>query len=122
VRSRGDAGYELTSSGVVIEHDLERRFKDVHTGVQIVLADREGRGDAEDSTHSGQLDDIHVQASFETGRGDRLPPSALAIAWQDDIDARPVRQFVETARMLPAHDLVPTATRLGSETIANVAR
>jgi LysR substrate binding domain len=57
---------------------------------------------------------------------DGLPPSALAIAWRNDMDARPVRQFVETARMLAAHDLVPTATpastRLGSETIANVAR
>jgi DNA-binding transcriptional LysR family regulator len=57
---------------------------------------------------------------------DGLPPSALAIAWRNDMDARPVHQFVETARTLAAHDLVPTATpastRLGSETIANVAR
>ncbi|WP_026196898.1 LysR family transcriptional regulator [Sciscionella marina] len=39
-----------------------------------------------------------------------LPPSPLAIAWRNDLDAGPVHQFVETARMLAALDLVPSAT------------
>lgn len=39
-----------------------------------------------------------------------LTPSSLAIAWRNDMDAPPVRQFVETARMLAALDLVPSAT------------
>lgn len=38
---------------------------------------------------------------------DGLPPSALAIAWRNDMDAPPVNDFVETARMLAALDLVP---------------
>lgn len=54
-----------------------------------------------------------------------LPPSPLAIAWRNDMDARPVQQFVETARMLAVLDLVPTATpaagRQLKATIANVA-
>ena len=40
---------------------------------------------------------------------DGLPPSPLAIAWRNDMNARPVQQFVETARMLAALDLVPAA-------------
>ena len=40
---------------------------------------------------------------------DGLPPSALAIAWRNDLDAPPVDDFVETARMLAALDLVPCA-------------
>lgn len=40
---------------------------------------------------------------------DGLPPSALAIAWRNDMDAPPVNDFVETARMLAALDLVPGA-------------
>lgn len=55
-----------------------------------------------------------------------LPPSPLAIAWRNDMDARPVQQFVETARMLAALDLVPAATPAADGTlslaIANVAR
>ena len=38
-----------------------------------------------------------------------LPPSTLAIAWRNDMDAQPVKDFVETARMLAALDLVPQA-------------
>lgn len=38
-----------------------------------------------------------------------LPPSSLAIAWRNDMDAPPVNDFVETARMLAALDLVPGA-------------
>lgn len=37
-----------------------------------------------------------------------IPPSPLAIAWRNDIDAAPVQQFVNTARRLAAMDLVPT--------------
>lgn len=40
---------------------------------------------------------------------DGLPPSSLAIAWRNDMDAPPVNDFVETARMLAALDLVPGA-------------
>jgi DNA-binding transcriptional LysR family regulator len=36
-----------------------------------------------------------------------LPPSPLAIAWRNDMDAPPVNDFVETARMLATLDLVP---------------
>ena len=36
-----------------------------------------------------------------------LPPSPLAIAWRNDMDAPPVNDFVETARMLSTLDLVP---------------
>ena len=38
-----------------------------------------------------------------------LPPSTLAIAWRNDMDAPPVDDFVETARMLAGLDLVPGA-------------
>ncbi|MGY5883173.1 LysR family transcriptional regulator [Modestobacter lacusdianchii] len=40
---------------------------------------------------------------------DGLPPSTLAIAWRNDMDAPPVNDFIETARMLAALDLVPGA-------------
>jgi DNA-binding transcriptional LysR family regulator len=40
---------------------------------------------------------------------DGLPPSPLAIAWRNDMDAPPVTDFVETARMLAGLDLVPGA-------------
>lgn len=57
---------------------------------------------------------------------DGLPPSPLAIAWRNDMDARPVQQFVETARTLAALDLVPSARPASAEvhwgTIANIAR
>jgi DNA-binding transcriptional LysR family regulator len=57
---------------------------------------------------------------------DGLPPSPLAIAWRNDMDARPVQQFVETARMLAALDLVPSAKPASGDghpgAIANVAR
>jgi DNA-binding transcriptional LysR family regulator len=57
---------------------------------------------------------------------DGLPPSPLAIAWRNDMDARPVHQFVETARMLAALDLVPSAIPASSGAqwgaIANIAR
>lgn len=57
---------------------------------------------------------------------DDLPPSPLAIAWRNDMDARPVQQFVETARMLAALDLVPFASPAASDSqtgaIANIAR
>lgn len=57
---------------------------------------------------------------------DDLPPSPLAIAWRNDMDARPVHQFVEIARKLAALDLVPTVTPISgghsNATIANVAR
>lgn len=36
-----------------------------------------------------------------------LPPSPLAIAWRNDMEAPPVDDFIETARMLAALDLVP---------------
>lgn len=39
-----------------------------------------------------------------------LPPSPLAVAWRNDMDAQPVRDFVEAARMLAALDLVPSST------------
>jgi hypothetical protein len=38
-----------------------------------------------------------------------LPPSPLAIAWRNDLDAPPVDDFIETARMLAALDFVPGA-------------
>jgi acetyl esterase len=41
------------SPGGGVEHELEGRLQDVDTGVQFVVADREGRGDAEDAAHSG---------------------------------------------------------------------
>jgi len=57
---------------------------------------------------------------------DGLAPSPLAIAWRNDMDARPVHQFVETARILATLDLVPHAAPASGEvvpgTIANVAR
>ncbi|WP_218002096.1 LysR family transcriptional regulator [Microtetraspora malaysiensis] len=57
---------------------------------------------------------------------DGLPPSPLAIAWRNDMNARPVQQFVETARMLATLDLVPAATPSSTsampETIANITR
>lgn len=40
---------------------------------------------------------------------DGLPPSPLAIAWRNDMDAPAVNDFVETARMLATLDLVPEA-------------
>ena len=39
-----------------------------------------------------------------------LPDSPLAIAWRNDLDSRPVADFVETARMLAALDIVPMAS------------
>lgn len=36
-----------------------------------------------------------------------LAPSPLSIAWRNDMDAPPVNDFVETARMLATLDLVP---------------
>lgn len=57
---------------------------------------------------------------------DGLPPSPLAIAWRNDMDARPVQQFVETARMLAALDLVPCASSPAGPpdagAVANVVR
>jgi uncharacterized protein with PQ loop repeat len=38
----------------------ERRVEDVEPGVELVVADGERRGDAEDATHAGQLHDVHV--------------------------------------------------------------
>ncbi|WP_406630870.1 LysR family transcriptional regulator [Amycolatopsis sp. WGS_07] len=38
---------------------------------------------------------------------DGLPPSTVAIAWRNDLDAQPVRDFVDAARMLAGLDLVP---------------
>ena len=46
---------------------------------------------------------------------DGLPPSPLAIAWRNDMDARPVQQFVETARILATLDLVPHAAPAAGE-------
>ena len=55
-----------------------------------------------------------------------LPPSPVAIAWRNDVEAQPVRDFVDTARMLASLDLVPSSTpAVGtplSTTIAAVAR
>ncbi len=55
-----------------------------------------------------------------------LPPSPVAIAWRNDMEAQPVRDFVDTARVLAALDLVPSATpAVGTPlaaTIAAVAR
>lgn len=53
---------------------------------------------------------------------DDLPPSPLAIAWRNDMDARPVRQFVETARMLAALDLVPSARPGPTDPSAMIAK
>jgi len=39
-----------------------------------------------------------------------LPPSPLAIAWRNDVAARTVEQFVETARTLAALDFVPASS------------
>ena len=39
-----------------------------------------------------------------------LPSSPLAIAWRNDLDSAPVADFVETARMLAALDVVPMAS------------
>ena len=49
-----------------------------------------------------------------------LPPSALAIAWRNDMDAPPVDDFVETARMLADLDLVPGTSRVPSATSAGL--
>lgn len=46
-----------------------------------------------------------------------LPPSPLAIAWRNDMDAPSVNDFVETARMLAALDLVPEAFATRSATL-----
>ncbi len=57
---------------------------------------------------------------------DGLPPSPVAIAWRNDMEAPPVRDFVDTARVLASLDLVPSSTpAVGkplSTTIAAVAR
>ncbi|WNV73682.1 LysR substrate-binding domain-containing protein [Geodermatophilus sp. DSM 44513] len=58
---------------------------------------------------------------------DGLPPSAVAIAWRNDMDAQPVRDFVDTTRALAALDLVPSSSpaagaALAATTIAAVAR
>lgn len=45
---------------------------------------------------------------------DGLPPSPLAIAWRNDMDAPPVSDFIETARMLATLNLVPSATPAAS--------
>jgi DNA-binding transcriptional LysR family regulator len=51
-----------------------------------------------------------------------LPPSPLAIAWRNDMDAPPVNDFVETARMLATLDLVPgTLAALNSTATAPAA-
>jgi DNA-binding transcriptional LysR family regulator len=54
-----------------------------------------------------------------------IPHSPLAIAWRNDVDARPVQQFVDTARNLAAMDYVPTTVSPDAmspqTTIANVA-
>ena len=44
---------------------------------------------------------------------DGLPPSAVAIAWRNDLDAQPVHDFVEAARMLAGLDVVPAAVPAG---------
>ncbi len=55
-----------------------------------------------------------------------IPPSPLAIAWRDDVDAPTVRQFVDTARKLATMDYVPTTvsadTMSPQTTIPNVAQ
>lgn len=45
-----------------------------------------------------------------------LPPSPLAIAWRNDMDAPPVDDFIETARMLAALDFVPGALSVRNTT------
>ncbi|MGW5644384.1 LysR family transcriptional regulator [Saccharopolyspora sp. NPDC003752] len=42
-----------------------------------------------------------------------LAPSPLAIAWRNDLDAQPVRDFVETAHLLAGLDIVPAASPHG---------
>lgn len=38
-----------------------------------------------------------------------IPPTALSIAWRTDVDSEPVRDFVETARVLASFSRVPDA-------------
>ena len=49
-----------------------------------------------------------------------LSPSVVAIAWRNDMEAEPVHDFVETARMLAALDLVPSATPAKGAPLARV--
>jgi DNA-binding transcriptional LysR family regulator len=38
-----------------------------------------------------------------------IPPTALSIAWRTDVDSEPVRDFVETSRVLASFSRVPGA-------------
>ncbi|WP_188988230.1 LysR family transcriptional regulator [Saccharopolyspora thermophila] len=51
-----------------------------------------------------------------------LPPSPLAIAWRNDMDAQPVHDFVETARLLASLDIVPSASPAGVDQLLRDTR
>lgn len=55
-----------------------------------------------------------------------IPHSSLAVAWRNDVDARPVREFVRIARDLAAMNHVPRTVPTGStdtkDVIVGVAR